>query len=420
MRQNDGSAIDGPIKAPTIAAAPPPRPSSVFWVASGHFLSDFYTNLLPPLIPLIAPDLGFSLTAGSAIVSASTVASSLSQPVFGYFIDRIAGGALLIPAVLWTTLWISAVGLTHNYWAIMVLAVLGGLGSALYHPLGSVTIAGLSARRRGWHMSLYSTGGSFGYALAPLIAIPLEARFGLGVLAWMFPLGLVVAGFMRLAGISRLRAKPPNLDTAGFAGIWRAVRERFSTLIWLNLIVGVRAWATYSLTFLVPLYYLRLGYTKAMVSLPLFIYLLVSTAGAMAGGFLSDRYGRRRTIVGSSLLTATLFLLFLRSGSGYLSWAILALGGAAFQAAFPVSIVFAQELFPRSAGMASGMMMGLAWGVGGLGLSVTGFFSERFGLLPALVGSPVLLVVAAALCYFLPSEASHAGTSRGKGGQAHG
>ncbi len=386
------------------SGAPAARGSAVFWLTGGHFLVDFYTNLLPPLIPLIAPDLGFSLTAGAAIVSASTVTSSLSQPVFGYFIDRIAGGALLIPAVVWATLWISAVGLTRNYWLIMALAIIGGLGSALYHPLGSVTIGGLSHRRRGWNMSLYSTGGSLGYALAPLLIIPLEAHFGPGALVWMFPLGLAAAIFMRRAGVNRLRAKPRQSGAAGLAGVWQAVRERLSTLVWLNLIVGVRAWASYSVTFLIPLFYLRHGYTKAMVSLPLFIYLLVSTAGSIVGGYFSDRYGRRNTIIASSLLAAALFALFLRSGSGYSSWAVLALGGAAFQAAFPVSIVFAQELFPRSAGMASGMMMGLAWGVGGLGLSVTTYISEHFGLVQALVASPVLLIVAAAFCFFLPSE----------------
>jgi len=391
------------------------RGSSVFWLTGGHFLVDFYTNLLPPLIPLIASDLGFSLTAGSAIVSASTVTSSLAQPIFGYFIDRFAGGTLLIPAVIWTTLWISAIGLTRHYWAIMILAILGGLGSALYHPLGSVTIGGLSDRRRGWIMSLYSTGGSLGYALAPLLIIPLEARSGPGVLAWMLPVGLVAAVFMHLTGLARLRAKPTDPDAPGLAGVWHAVQARLSTLLWLNLIVGLRAWASYSVTFLVPLYYLRHGYTKALVSLPLFIYLLASTVGSMAGGFLSDRYGRRRAIVGSSLLAAVLFALFLWSGSGYPSWAVLALGGAAFQAAFPVSIVFAQELFPRSAGMASGMMMGLAWGVGGLGLSATGFISERLGLVPALGGASVLLVAAAALCSFLPRETSPVGGGPARG-----
>lgn len=394
-------------------AAQAGRRSAVFWLTSGHFLVDFYTNLLPSLIPLIAPDLGISLTAGSAIVSASTITSSLSQPVFGYYIDRIAGGALLIPAVVWATLWISAVGLTRSYWPIMALAIIGGLGSALYHPLGSVTIGGLSQRRRGWHMSLYSTGGSLGYALAPLLIIPLEARLGPGALVWMLPVGLVAAVFMRRAGVNRLRAKPKHV-ASGLAGVWAAIRERRSTLVWLNLIVGVRAWASYSVTFLVSLYFLDHGYTKAMVSLPLFIYLLVSTIGSILGGYFSDRYGRRATIIASSLLSAALFAVFLRSGSGHLSWAILALGGAAFQAAFPVSIVFAQELFPRSAGMASGMMMGLAWGVGGLGLYVTTFISERYGLLTALACSPVLLIVAAALCLFLPSER---GFARGLAGR---
>ncbi|MHB0885462.1 MAG: MFS transporter [Bacillota bacterium] len=397
----------------TTSGARAARRSAVFWLTSGHFLVDFYTNLLPPLIPLIASDLGFSLTAGSAIVSAATITSSLSQPVFGYFIDRMAGGALLIPAVVWATMWISAVGLTHNYWLIMALAIIGGLGSALYHPLGSVTIGGLSHRRRGWNMSLYSTGGSLGYALSPLLIIPLEARYGTGALVWMFPLGLAAAIFMRRAGVNRLRAKPRQSGAAGLAGVWQAVRERLSTLVWLNLIVGVRAWASYSVTFLIPLFYLRHGYTKAMVSLPLFIYLLVSTAGSIVGGYFSDRYGRRNTIIASSLLAAALFALFLRSGSGYSSWAVLALGGAAFQAAFPVSIVFAQELFPRSAGMASGMMMGLAWGVGGLGLAVTTYISEHFGLVQALVASPVLLIVAAVLCLFLPSER---GLTRGLAG----
>jgi FSR family fosmidomycin resistance protein-like MFS transporter len=394
---------------PSAAATPSsastePRPSTVVALTTGHFMVDFFTNLLTPLLPIIYADLGFTLTAGAAIASASSFAAYLLQPVFGLYIDRVAGGGLLIPSVLWTAVFAAAIGLTRNYWAILILATLAGLGDALYHPLGSVTLGGLTTRRRGWLMSLYSAGGSVGFAVAPMIAIPLVAKYGLISFVWMLPLGFAGAFLMHGIGVAKVRAKPVDSARPGPAGLWRSMRPNLRSLAMMNLIVTLRAWGMYAITFLVPLYYLEHGYSRAMTSIPLTMFLLVGTVGGMAGGYLSDRFGRRPTIIVSSLLSAILFFALRRLGAGYLSWAALAVIGAVFQAALPAAIVFAQELFPENAGMASGIVMGLAWGFGAIGLSLTGWVSEHAGLTLAMDTTPVILLVAGALCVFLPRD----------------
>jgi FSR family fosmidomycin resistance protein-like MFS transporter len=45
--------------------------------------------------------------------------------------------------------------------------------------------------------------------------------------------------------------------------------------------------------------------------------------------------------------------------------------------AFPAIVVFAQELVPGKVGMISGLFFGFAFGVGGLGAAVLGWFADK-------------------------------------------
>ena len=57
--------------------------------AAGHFTVDGYGNFLAPLLPLLAPKLGLSLVAVGGLASILGVSSSLIQPLFGFWADRV-------------------------------------------------------------------------------------------------------------------------------------------------------------------------------------------------------------------------------------------------------------------------------------------------------------------------------------------
>jgi FSR family fosmidomycin resistance protein-like MFS transporter len=135
-----------------------------------------------------------------------------------------------------------------------------------------------------------------------------------------------------------------------------------------------------------------------LIGWTLSVFSLAAALGGIAGGMISNRLGARQLIV-SSLLLALLPLysiFFLAPGSPpYFILVILA--GALVNAGMPMLIVSAQDLAPKAAATASGMLMGLSAGVAGLVYIGIGWLQEVVGLTPAMAVGYLALIAAAAL-----------------------
>ena len=83
---------------------------------------------------------------------------------------------------------------------------------------------------------------------------------------------------------------------------------------------------------------------------------------------------------------------------------MLGISGAALQGALPSSIVWAQDMLPDNAAMASGMMLGMSFGLGGLGAALTAALGDIIGLQPALLWTLLPLIVAIPLTYMIPEH----------------
>lgn len=150
------------------------------------------------------------------------------------------------------------------------------------------------------------------------------------------------------------------------------------------------------------------GLPEAQTGAALTAYLLASTAGGLAGGYLSDRLGRREVLVASSILAIPIYYWFFSLSAG-IAWLPLFLASACFGVGFPGCVVLAQEYAPQNRGMASGMMMGLGFGLGAMLAPVTGAVADARGLETALRLSLALLVASGALGGLLPGRRFRAG-----------
>jgi FSR family fosmidomycin resistance protein-like MFS transporter len=107
-------------------------------------------------------------------------------------------------------------------------------------------------------------------------------------------------------------------------------------------------------------------------------FILSGSAGVLVGGYLSDRIGRWWTILFAYLFAVPLLFGFLMT-RGLTAQGLLMGAGMALWTALPCTITLAQELTPRASGIASGMVMGFAWGIGALVLPVFGMIADRAG-----------------------------------------
>src|SRR5579859_2582221 len=181
-------------------------------LAGGHMAVDFAGGSLPALLPFLKDRFGLSYTLVAVLVLASSVSSSVIQPLFGLWSDR-RGALWLLPAgVALAGIGIALAAAAPSYWLVVVFVAVSGIGVAAYHPEGSKFAAYASGRRRASGMSAFSIGGNLGFAFGPIAATPLVLWFGLrGGLLLALP-GLAIAAAL-FALTPFLRTFVPERET---------------------------------------------------------------------------------------------------------------------------------------------------------------------------------------------------------------
>ena len=371
---------------------------TVAFLASTHFVVDGYGNIYAPLLPLLIPQLGLSLAAAGALQMCFQMSSSVAQLAFGRLADRWRPRVLVLVGPFVSVTILTLIGLAPNVWVLALVLVVGGLGGAAFHPPAAALVHRLGGDRKGLAMSVHISGGSVGFALGPLLFAPFVQRFSL---AWT-PL-LMLPGLVALAGFLR---SVPQIDRLhehheGSSSL-RALRPYAKPLSLLYAIVVLRTLASLSFATFMPVMLTRRGMSVAAAGGAVAAYLLTSGIGGFLGGPAADRWGPRRVII-VSLVSSVPFLALAPLLSGWLFIVVLAAGGFLLQSTLPVNVTFGQTLAPISAATVSSLMMGFAWGTGGVSVPFVGMLADRIGIERSLVVMSFMPLVAAALALPLPS-----------------
>jgi MFS transporter, FSR family, fosmidomycin resistance protein len=348
-------------------------------LAMGHLIADTNYNALASMLPFLKEALGFSYTMAGAAILISNVASSVIQPVFGYWTDR--------KSILWflplgciVSAWgIGLVGWASSYFQMVILVVFSGLGVAIYHPEGWRVANFFAGDKKATGMSFFAVGGNLGVALGPLMAVFFVKHFGLKGSSFFVIPGTVVAGifvFSRFWRVNRsvIKRKDSPDSTADL------LRSAIYPMSLLLAMIMFRSWTHIGLITFIPFYYI--SYLKGDPMLAgnlLFAFLAAGTVGTFFGGPVSDRAGHKKVVLFSLATSCPLLVLFLLS-SGFWAFFWLTLAGLILIASFPVAMVMGQSFMPHNVGMASGLILGLSFGLGGLGASILGLFADLWGV----------------------------------------
>jgi MFS transporter, FSR family, fosmidomycin resistance protein len=371
-------------------------------LSTGHASVDFSAGALPALLPFLKVEFGLSYTLVAVVILASTLSSSIVQPAFGLWSDA-RGAVWLLPAGVA----IGGIGMAlasdaPEYWLVVLLVVVSGLGTAAYHPEGSKFAAYTSGRKRASGMSLFSVGGNIGYGLGALVVTPIIVWLGLrGGLLLAVP-ALAVAALL-LASTRYLLSFVPG---SGSAGMSRAGENDVRSLAVLLTVITFRSLAWFGLITFVPLYEVSLGHSESYGNYVFAGMLLVGALGTLAAGPLADRLGLRTVLRGSFVISTPLILVFLLVG-GIPGAIALAGVGAAIVGTFGVTMVMAQQYLPRNIGLASGLSIGFAIGLGGVAAVALGAIADSIDLRTSLFVSAAAPLVALAFTALLPATGAH-------------
>ena len=373
----------------------------LFLLSFGHMCTDIVQGALPALLPYLKDKYSLSYTVTGALLLAAHLTSSVIQPVFGYATDRKPFPVLLSLGCLVSGIGIALVPFSPGFAWLVASVIFMGLGTAAFHPEGFKATACIASVKRATGMSLFSVGGNLGFSIGAPAAIFLVSRYGLHGSAWLL-VPAALAGLLFLPVLPHIRARIEEASARPPSVAQNGIERPVYAVSLIVLIVIFRSWTQLGLATYIPfLYREQLSSRPEFVATLLFLFLGAGTAGTLLGGPLADRIGHRKMVFWSLALQVPLIYLFLVSTGG-LVFALAAAVGATIVSTFSVTIVMAQELFPRRMATASGTIAGFAIGTGGIGVTLLGAVADRYGVPAAVHLVNVLPAAGALLALFLP------------------
>lgn len=349
-------------------------------LSAAHFVTDVNQGSLPALLPIFKEALNLSYTMSGTILLSANITSSIIQPVFGHLSDRQPIGWFLPLSPFIACLGLSLTGLIPNYSLLLICVMISGIGIASFHPEGFKTAYYFTGDKKATGMSIFAVGGNFGIATGPILILTLITFFGLkGTLSMILP-GILIA-IVLLFNMSMfttpVKSAHKEAKKEVKTPLSRNQKISFSLLV---SIATIRAWIQFGLATYIPFYYIN--YLKGN---PLYAGKLVSTfllagaLGTLIGAPLADRWGHKRFLSISLILSFPLLLLFYYS-SGWMAFILLGAAGMVLISTFALTTVMGQALLPQHLGIASGMMVGFTISAGGIGVTLLGAIADTWGV----------------------------------------
>ena len=192
---------------------------SILTLSAAHFFIDAYASMLGVFLPFLRESLNLTLTEAGLLGGALVFSSSLMQPLYGYLADHLRHKAFaaLGPAI--SGIFICSLGIAPNFYALLVLVILGGVGIAAFHPQGAAVTREVSDKRPGFEMSVFITGGMIGYGIGPIYITSVITLAGLDQSYWAAVPGVLVSAYLLAYGPKPSKAmEPVSLRSARGSG----------------------------------------------------------------------------------------------------------------------------------------------------------------------------------------------------------
>ncbi len=395
-------SISEPFNIPVLPAAEDAsrfKTAEVATVSSAHLVHDLYTSFLAPLLPVLIENLSLTKTA-AGLLSVFYQFPSLIQPFIGHLGDRVNLKILVILGPTLAGIMMSLLGIAPAYGLLALLLVVAGLNSAGLHSIGPVMIGTLSGNRLGRGMGFWMVAGELSRTIGPLILVSAVALLTPRGLPWLMFGGLAasLALYLRLRGAPDYR--PPSSERLAWGEALQHVRP---FLLALTGTVATRGLLFSSFATFLPTYITESGKGLWLAGASLSIMEAAGVAGALLGGVISDRLGRRMVMISMTLAAPLAALLFLNV-RGWAQFPILLLVGLSLLSTGPVIMALVQEQASASRSLANGIYMALNFALTSLATLLVGFLGDRLGLHAAFTISAVVMLAGMPFVWMLPER----------------
>ena len=368
----------------------------------GHLITDMTQGAIPALLPFLIAEHHLSYAAAAGIVFAMTVVSSLVQPLFGHFADRLSRPWFMPVGVLLAGLGIAVTGVAPNYRFILLVVAVSGLGVAAYHPEAARLVNYVAAEKKATAMSIFGVGGQLGFAIGPLITTAILLFWSLqGTLLLALP--AILVGIFLTWRISQFSVYVGGAAPKRSGPTQEIVPDEWGPFFRLSAVVFCRSIIFYGLNTFIPLYWINvLHQSKAAGGIALTLLFTAGVVGTIIGGRLADHFSNRSVIWNGLGTLIVLLPVFVSTNNVFVATILLvAIGLINFTTYSPI-VVMGQKYLPNHVGLASGVTFGLAVTIGGVTAPLLGLIADHHGIRTALWGVACLPMLATGFALTLP------------------
>ena len=369
-----------------------------------HFSGDFYSSYINPLYPVFMEKLGLTLAQVGFLSGVSRFLMFIVQPLSGYWADRHPSRSFILIGLLMPILFIPLTGLTTGFYGLLLCIIMGSTGSSLFHPPATGMVPLYAGRKSGLAMSVFNTSGTLAFGVGPIFITWYVTRFSPGAMPVTMVFGLLIWMYFYY-----VIPKPQGEDMAQY-GFFETIRQTLGgvwqpiLLIWIVMVM--RALVGQSLMTFMPVIWVQRGHSIVSAGILFSIFTISGTLAGILCGHLSDRMGYKRILWITHGLMTPLLLMFLLVPGKWIYPATMLAGGFNM-ASLPLGVVMAQKIAPKGRSMVASLMMGLAFGTGGVMSPVVGKLGDIFNIQSVLMILVCIPIFSLIPIYFIPEVDHH-------------
>lgn len=359
----------------------------------GHLVNDINQGALPALLPFLIAEHGFSYKAAAGIMFAFTITSTVIQPLLGYMADRFNNSWLIPSGLIMAGGGLAMSGLVSNYFLIIIVVTMSGIGSAAFHPEAARHVDLYCGNQKATAMSVFGVGGNLGFSLGPPLLTGTILYVGLKGTTIMIILPVVVA----LISFTQLRQSTNCGKSQKAVQVPVKTKDDWNAFARLIITIVGKSIIFYALLTFIPLYWItELQQTEFAGSLALSLFSMAGIFGNLLGGRLADRFGYKTIVVVGCTLLVPIIPAFILIKNVYIATILLLLAGASLLFTYGPTVVMGQKYIPNYVGLSSGMTLGVAFSVGGCLTPLLGSLADAHGVgiaLSVITIIPILIMI---------------------------